>query len=110
MSTNNLKSPQESASIIAKFFRSVKGESVQKSVADRPVILSVKEDICFGDRWLTLGEVALKTAPPASNEEGLTPSENAVRHGFYEWRMEGFEYLHTECMTLMDFNKSGSKG
>lgn len=100
MSSSILQSSTESVACIAALFCS----------AQKPVLLSVKEDLCFGDGWLSLGAVVLKPAPKARVEEQFTPSENAVRFGFYEWTSKEFDTLQVECLRLMGANEGNEKG
>ena len=53
MSNSTLQSSTESVACIAAFFRG----------AQKPAVLSVSEDLCFGDKWLDLGEIMLKPGP-----------------------------------------------
>lgn len=92
-----LKSPQESVEYIAALFY---------STDNRPLHLSVREDICFGDKWLGLGEIALKSGVLENSEEKLFLTENAVQYGFYEWKLASFDNLQNKCLELLGFNDS----
>jgi hypothetical protein len=109
MNKTALKSPRESVALIAAFFHSVRDLSVNDRFVFQPVSLSVREGICFGDRWLRLGEIALKPAPKEKDEEESAPAENAIRHGFYEWKMTPYEDLEIECLDNMGFGVSAKE-
>ncbi len=91
MSNSTLQSSTESVACIAAFFRG----------AQKPAVLSVSEDLCFGDKWLDLGEIALKPDPAVKEEEECEPLHNAVRFGFYEWTMTQYDTLETQCLANM---------
>ena len=91
MSNGTIQSSSESVAYIASLCRG----------AEKPLLLSVREDICFGNEWLCLGNIALKPDPKAAHEEQFAPNENAVRLGYYEWRCKKLDTLQTECLKLM---------
>ncbi|MBI4776548.1 MAG: hypothetical protein HY788_20630 [Deltaproteobacteria bacterium] len=98
-----LKSPKESVALIAALFTSFSDIGGHTS-AYQPAVLSVKEDICFGTSWLQLGEISLKPSPGLNNESEVVLAENAVRYGFYEWKLADYEDLQRQCFSIMGFH------
>lgn len=96
MSNKPLQSPKESVPALAALFQSIGGDCVY---------LSVREDICFGDNWLGLGEVALKPAQRGNDEEESALLEEAVRFGFYEWRTRRYADLQKDALEHMGFSE-----
>lgn len=102
MSKTILQSPKESVTQIAMLFRALCNSSSNNFFTHTPLHLFVREDVCFGDKWLNLGEIILKPNSNTGNDEEFTYIEDAVRFGFYEWIMLDFERLQSDCFDLMN--------
>lgn len=104
MSKIKLINPKGGVSLIKDFFLSIRKNS-NSHFAHHSVRLSVREDICFGNNWLSLGEIILKPSSISKNEEDQTLIEDAIHYGFYEWKMSSYEEIFDHSVNYMKINK-----
>lgn len=69
------------------------------------LLLQVREDKCFQDKWVTVGKIELFPEPPmASAEETVTDTQRileALRLGFFEWSIPSQSELASEIESAL---------
>ena len=71
--------------------------------------MEVREDRCFGERWVSVGVVSLHPRPAPVSVLGESPKErlrDAFRYGFFEWRIPPRDTIRERIESVLGIKQS----